>query len=203
MGAPRGTTNAEVEHVSLWLHLQRLVERVTALQSEAAVDDCLDIVVELSGADRGLVLLEQEDGTTVVVNARGPSRELTPSERQEVSHTIIRSAMEADGFITWIAADQPATTTSVLSLGISAAMVAPLRVHGVRRGMLYIDFREQRGAIDRMLREFFVAAAALIGGMVDYAASNRVVVDRLAAAQTHVTESRQKPVLEEILLPPG
>jgi transcriptional regulator with GAF, ATPase, and Fis domain len=199
MDMTRGNAEAELDPVSLWNHLQRLVERVTALASDAAVDDCLDIVVELAGADRGLVLLEQEDGTTLIVNARGPRRALTAVEREEVSQTIIRSAFEADGFITWIADDQPVTTRSALSLGIVAAMVAPLRVQGARKGMLYVDFRDRRASLDRTRREFFIAAAALIGGMVSYASESRGVVDRLAAAQSHLTESRQAPALEELL----
>jgi transcriptional regulator with GAF, ATPase, and Fis domain len=203
MESARGTPNEGLDPAHLWEQLQRLVERTTALGNETAVDDSLDIVVELSGADRGLVLLEQEDGTTVAVNARGPRRALTPSEREEVSHTIIRSALEANSFFAWSEDDQPVGASSAISLGIVAAMVAPLRADGVRRGMLYVDFRGRGAWLDRARREFFIAAAALMGGMLGYASANRVVVNRLATAENHLTESRQTPPLDELLRHPG
>ena len=55
------------------------------LDSEAVMDDCLDILVDLLGADRGLLLLTESDGTTHVVNARGHRKSLSVPEREEVS----------------------------------------------------------------------------------------------------------------------
>ena len=194
----RGALDAQ----TLWRHLQRLVERVAAAlegESETVVDDCLDIVVELLGADRGLVLLEQEDGTTRVVNARGSRQPLSPSEREEVSRTIIRRAVDSDSMITWSAAEQPLDAASVQTLGIAAAMVAPLRGRAFPRGVLYVDFRTASAPVAPTQREFFMAAVAVIGGMIDQASATRVANDRLAAARVHVTEARRAPPLDELL----
>jgi transcriptional regulator with GAF, ATPase, and Fis domain len=199
----RPTTAGFVEVLdtaTLWRHLQRLVERVTAaLDGETVVDDCLDIVVELLGADRGFVTLEQEDGTTRVVNARGPHRPLSPPEREEISRTIVRRAIDTDTIVVWNAADQPLESSSARSLGIAAAMVAPLRARGMQRGTLYVDFRTESPTIGTARREFFMAAVAIIGGMIDQAAVTRVARDRLQTAEGHVTEARRAPPLDELL----
>jgi transcriptional regulator with GAF, ATPase, and Fis domain len=202
--APSAVTPGQsmLDAPTLWHHLQRLVDRVAAAlegEGDTVVDDCLDIVVELLGADRGLVLLEQEDGTTRVVNARGPRRTLSASEREEVSRTIIRRAVDSDSMIAWSAAEQPLDTASVLTLGIAAALVAPLRGRGRSRGVLYVDFRSVSTPPGAAHREFFLAAVAIVGGMIDQAAATRVANDRLAAARVHVTEARRAPPLDELL----
>jgi len=186
---------------SLWQHLQRLVVHVTtALESDDVVDDCLDIVVEQLGADRGLVLLERDDGITHAVNARGAKRALTPEEREEVSRTIVRRAVEEDAVVAWSSAEQPLDSASVLSLGIAAAMAAPLRAARLAtRAVLYVDFRAPRMSIEPAQREFFTAAVALIGGMIDQAAVTRTARERLATAEGHVTEARSTPPLDELL----
>ena len=179
-----------LDPATLWRSLQQLVARVTeALEGEAAVDDCLDIVVDLLGADRGLVLLEQEDGTTHVINARGARRALAPSEREEVSRTIMRKAIDSDAIVAWSAAEQPLDSASVLSLGIAAALVAPLRARGLPRGVLYVDFRAPTFVLVPAQREFFMAAVLLIAGMADQASMTRVARDRLAAAEGPLTQS--------------
>jgi transcriptional regulator with GAF, ATPase, and Fis domain len=195
------TDDRRLEPANLWHHLQRLVARVTtALEGESAIDDCLDIVVELLGADRGLVLLEHDDGITHAINARGPKRALSDGEREEVSRTIVRRAIESDAVVAWSSAEQPIDSASVLSLGIAAALAGPLRAPGLaKRGVLYVDFRAPRLSIEPAQREFFTAAVALLGGMIDQAAVTRTARERLAAAEGHVTEARRTPPLEELL----
>jgi transcriptional regulator with GAF, ATPase, and Fis domain len=204
MNAPTRVAGETLDAATLWRHLQRLVERVTAaLEGETVVDDSLDIVVELLGADRGLVLLEQENGTTLAINARGPRRALDPAEREEMSRTIIRRAMDSDEVVVWNAAEQPLDSASVLALGIHGAMAAPLRARGLPRGVLYVDFRGGKLSVDAAQREFFMAAVAVLGGMIDQASVTRVARDRLSAAQSHVTEARRTPPLDSLLRAPG
>ncbi len=193
------------DSASLWRQLQRLVDRVsTAVEGDAAVDDCLDILVELLEAARGLILLDREDGTTAVVNSRGPRRPLSASEREEMSRTLIRRCVESDDIVVWNGIDHPIDSTSVLSLGITASMVAPLRGRGAaRRGVVYVDFRKPRLSVDEADRQFFVAAVAIIGSMVEQAASTRNARERLVTAASHFTQCRRRPPLADLLRPAG
>jgi transcriptional regulator with GAF, ATPase, and Fis domain len=155
-------------HETLWRHVRRLVERAfVALEKDWAVDECLDIVVDLLGADRGMVLLREPDGTMRVVNARGHKRALAAEEREEMSRTIVRRAFEQDECVVWDPAAQT-TSASFAMLRIVAALAAPLR--GGRphpSGVLYVDFRDPRRAVDERRVEFFMTAAALLGALLE------------------------------------
>jgi transcriptional regulator with GAF, ATPase, and Fis domain len=204
-GPPSATRNRFDDHgspnaVALWRALQELVARVgSVVKAEGAIDDGLDIVVELLGADRGFVLMEREDGVTHVVNARGPRRALQGAEREEVSRTILRRALESDAMVVWTASEQPLDTASVLALSIGAAMVAPLRGTGFGRGALYVDFRSPRLELHPGEVEFFRAAVVLLSTMLDEAARSRVVRERLAVAEGHMMQAHAVPPMDEIL----
>src|ERR1700744_6095554 len=115
-------------HESMWRHVRQLVDRAfVALEQDDAVDACLDLVVDLLGADRGMVLLRQPDGGMQVINARGHKRALAPEEREEMSRTIVRRALDQDECIVWDPAAAPATSSSFALLRIMAAFAAPLR----------------------------------------------------------------------------
>ena len=186
----------------LWRALRQLVERVgVALEGDTVVDDCLDLVVDLLGADRGLVVLERDDGVPAVVHARGPRKKLAPGEQEEVSRTIVRQALESDSAVFWEKSNQSIESSSATLLDIHAALVAPLRGRGVPRGVLYVDFRHPLKHVEAAHKEFFMAAVVLIGGMFEQNVAARSANERLREAQSHSTEARKTPPLEELLRP--
>ena len=72
---------AEPDHQSLWSNLERLLARlVDAADRGTFLDDCLDLLVDLLEADRGLLVVFHEDGGTQIVNARGKGRPLGLAE---------------------------------------------------------------------------------------------------------------------------
>jgi transcriptional regulator with GAF, ATPase, and Fis domain len=187
---------------TLWRALRQLVERVgAALEGDSVIDDCLDLVVELLGADRGFVVLEQGDGVTAVIHARGSRKKLAPGEQEEVSRTIVRQALESDSAVLWEKAKQPSESSSVTLLDIYAALVAPLRGRGVPRGVVYVDFRHPLKHVEPAHQEFFMAAVVLIGGMLEQNLAGRVAKERLREAQSHLTEARKTPAMEDLLRP--
>ncbi len=65
MSDPVDTLAAQptLDHETMWRYMRRLLERLFGvLESEAVMDDCLDILVDLIGADRGLILLTDSTG---------------------------------------------------------------------------------------------------------------------------------------------
>jgi DNA-binding NtrC family response regulator len=200
---PTRSAHGGTDPATLWRHLQGLVARVsTALEEDTAVDDCLDVLVDLLGASRGLVVLET-DGGPLVINARGPRRALSPQEREEVSETILRRTAESEGIVAWSAEEQPIESASVVALGIGAALAAPLRARGLPRGVLYVDYRVPVTRVDPAHHEFFAAATAVLAGLIGQAAATRAAREQLVLARSHVTESRRTPGLEELLAPAG
>ena len=68
-----------------------LVDRISvALEGESVLDDCLDVLVDFLGANRGLVVVTLPDGTTTATYGR----DLAPAEREEIRWTIVRHALE-------------------------------------------------------------------------------------------------------------
>jgi transcriptional regulator with GAF, ATPase, and Fis domain len=193
-----------IGHEHLWRALGQLVDRVFgALGGDAALDDCLDIVVELLGADRGLVLLTMEDGTTQAINARRKGASLTAFEREEISKTIVREALDTGRCVVF----QPniQTIKSVTALGIVGALAIGLRAGAAdgRRAVLYVDFRDIKKSIGQHHVDFFSSAAHLIGAVLEEHARGETTRAHLREAQGHTTEARRTPPLTDLLGTPS
>src|ERR1700682_1031248 len=141
--------------------MRELVDRVFgALEGETALDDCLDVLVELLGADRGLVVVTFADGSTKAIHARRSGTDLPPVERESISQTIVRQALETGECVVY----QPEVHTikSVTTLGITAALAVALHAGPAggggegRRAVLYVDVRDQRKFLHPSHIEFFM-----------------------------------------------
>ena len=202
MAAGTLTNNNVPDAAALWRALQRVVERVgAALEGEAVLEDCLDIVVEQLDADRGLIVLENTDATTTIVHARRAQKTLSRTEQEEVSKTLVRQALDTNEVVVWTKRDHSVDSLSVSMLDIHAALVAPFRGRGVPRGVLYVDFRHPLKSVELAHQEFFMAAVVLVAAMLEQNASMRAVRDRLQVAQSHLTEASQVPPLDDLLRP--
>src|SRR5262249_40736737 len=136
-------THESLDHELMWRYMRRLLDRIFGvLESDTVVDDCLDILVDVLGADRGLILLTFADGSTHAVNARGHKKTLSAVEREEISKTIIREALVTGACVEWLPMMSSARpSASMATLGIAAALAAPLHSgDAARRGVLYVDF---------------------------------------------------------------
>jgi len=197
------STRADLDHETMWRAMRLLMDRVFGvLERETVLDDCLDILVDLVGADRGLVLVVDEAGTPRTINARGKGKTLGPLEREEISKTIIRKALDTGACVTWDVTALSASS-SVTSLGILAAMAAPLYRTGghagAPRAVLYVDVRDVRKHVERSHVEFFMAAALLVGALLDQRAAGESDRARLGEALSHTTDTRRTPPLEDIV----
>jgi transcriptional regulator with GAF, ATPase, and Fis domain len=195
-------THATLEPEAMWRAMRVLLDRVFGvLERDTAIDDCLDIVVELLGADRGLVLVVDEAGTPRTFNARACKKPLGPLEREEISKTIIRTALETGECVTWDVSSLSASS-SVATLGILAALAAPLHRPGApvgTRAVLYVDVREPRKHVERSHVEFFMSSALLIGALLDARARGESDRARLGEALSHTTDTRRSPPLDDVV----
>jgi transcriptional regulator with GAF, ATPase, and Fis domain len=198
-------TTATLDVETMWRALRQLVERVFGvLDGDEALDDCLDVLVDVLGADRGMVVARYADGSTRVVNARGKGKALSAEDREEVSRQIIRRAFETGEAVIWDPLTAPRASASVTMLGILAAMAAPL--HGAAAqdqasGVLYVDFRDPHKFVTERHVEFFMAAATLVAALLEQQRRGKATSDRLSVAVSHSTEARRTPPLSELLAP--
>lgn len=202
--ADQKTLDAE----TMWRTMRRLVDRLFGvLEGDDAFDDSLDILVEMLGADRGLILLTSADGGVRVVNARGQGKALTAQEREEMSQSLIREALDSGECAAWDLLTATRASASISLLGILAAMAAPLYGGAAPRdrprGVLYVDFRDRRKFVTDRHREFFVSAAIVIGALLEQQSRAHAVHEQLREAQSHCTESRRTPPLQHVLAAHG
>jgi transcriptional regulator with GAF, ATPase, and Fis domain len=193
-------------HETMWRHVRRLLDRaLSAAEKDAVVDECLDCVVDLLGADRGMVLLRLSDGAMQTVNARGHKRALAPEEREEMSRTVVREALEQDTCVVWDPLGAAAqTTASFALLGIAVALAAPLRAgRGSPRGVLYVDFRDRARIVDERHVEFFMAASAVVAAVLELHERARSDREMLEEALSHPLDIRRTPPLDELLAAPS
>jgi transcriptional regulator with GAF, ATPase, and Fis domain len=196
---------------TMWRATRALVDRLFgALDGDAVMDDALDILVELLGADRGLILLTESDGTTHVVNGRSQRKSLTAAEREEVSKTVIRRALDAGECVVWdpknAARASSRPSSSVMALGIVVALAAPLTRGGGKsgvRGVLYVDVRDQRKFIGERHVEFFMSAAVLLGAVLEQHGRAQTEHRLLQEARAHCMDVRHTPPLSDLLAAPS
>jgi two-component system nitrogen regulation response regulator GlnG len=195
--------NLDVE--TLWRTLRQLVDRLAeVLEDDDVLDASLDILVDVLGADRGLLLVTGADGSARVVNARGRGKSLTTAEREEMSRVIIRQALDEGRAVVWDPLSGGGASASVVTLGILSAIAAPLFASGQRqapRGVLYVDFRARTKMVTDRHIEFFMSASVLIGAMLDQHERAESLRDRLREAQSHCMEARTTPPLRDLLAP--
>jgi transcriptional regulator with GAF, ATPase, and Fis domain len=197
------STHANLDTDTMWRTMRQLLDRVFGvLDRETVLEDCLDIIVELLGADRGLVLVIDDAGATRPLLGRGKGKTLTTLEREEISKTIIRSAFDSGRCVTWAFDLKANSSSSIASLGIFAALAAPIHrsnaSSGASRAVLYIDVRDPRKHVEQGHIEFFMAAALLIGALLDQREAGEKDRARLREALTHTTDARRMPPVEEI-----
>jgi serine/threonine-protein kinase PknK len=127
----------------------------------------LDSVIELTGAERGFLILASEQGRGQVEVARNLDREAVKSPEFKISHTIAERAMKTgETILTDSAQDDPdfGKYSSVAGLQLRSILCVPLKVQDRVLGCIYIDHRFRTGSFspgDRELLGVFADQAAV------------------------------------------
>lgn len=192
----------ELDHEKMWRFARDLLARVcSALDGDSVLADGLDAVIELLHADRGIVFLADAQGVMRAIAGRRLKRPLSALEQEEISKTFVRETLDSGKVLRFDALMQQSPSASTQSLGIVAALVAPLgggpssRV----RGVLYVDFRNRNRVVDERHAELFVASAALFGLLLEQDLRHEHVRGELSAAKSHCLDARPVARLEDLL----
>lgn len=206
---PKLSEHLQLEHVLMWDAMRQLVDGlVTSVDRDTFMDDCLDRLVEVFGADRGLILLTDSSGLSQAINGRSGNRALSRYEREEISKTLIKEVLDSGECVIWQPEGVSNSAESIVTLGILSALAAPLRPIAWRdeeqqesiRGVLYLDFRSIDKQIGRSHRDFFQAAASLISVVLEQNHKLQVTREQLREAQvTGGNKQASGPSLEELI----
>lgn len=158
----------------------------SSLDLQTVLDQVMDAIIQLTGAERGFLMLLDDDGNLNVRVARNFDQETVESSAFALSRTVTRKVLETgQAIVTTNAQDDPrfSNQPSILMHGLRSIMASPLRVRGQVIGVVYVDNRIRTGMFsekDLDILDTFAGQAAVsidnarLFGATDQALSARV-----------------------------
>jgi signal transduction histidine kinase len=171
----------------------------TSLQLEEVLNQVMDAVIELTGAERGfLMLLDADTGELDLRAARNFERENLERKDMEVSRTVIQTAVESgESVVTTNAQTDPrfSAQESVIAFALRSILCAPLRSRGKIIGVIYVDNRVHSGVFTEddldLLNAFATQAAVAIENAQLYTRTDQDLADRVRELETLTQVDRQ------------
>ena len=164
--APRGDQVAELRRL-LALSRRLNAEASTEAGIGRILDEVIDTAIELTGAERGFLLLRQPTGELAAVVSRNfAAGDLEAGTTRSVSLSIAeRAAQTGEPVVTVDAGidERFGAAASVAALRLRSVLAVPLRQRGAIIGCIYVDHRLRGGAFD-------AAAAGVLGELAEIAA---------------------------------
>jgi K+-sensing histidine kinase KdpD len=171
----------------------------TSLNLDEVLNQVMDAVIGLTGAERGfLMLVEGESDELVVRVGRDMEQEALQKEEMEFSRTVIRTVLDkGEGVVATNAQTDPrfSEQESIVALALRAILCAPLRARGEIIGVIYVDNRAQAGLFTQddleMLNAFASQAAAAIENARLYARTDQNLADRVEELESLARFARE------------
>jgi transcriptional regulator with GAF, ATPase, and Fis domain len=181
--------------------LQAFSERLMARTSvEELLEAMLDDIVELTGADRGLLLLVSErSGRTFTIRAaRNVRREAIADAEGSVSDSIVRQVLDSGRPL--IVSDALTDThfgksESVMALQLSSVMCVPLLQQGEVVGAIYVGSNRIKHLFDRSQLDLLT----IFAGQASLILQNAMLVTSLRADKEKLAEQLEDKRFGEII----
>jgi len=160
-----------LEPRTLALFTRELFDRAgDALAGSAPHSDCLDALLDLLSADRGLMVLVGPRGTRQLFEPKDDEKRLRPAEREEVCKSALREAFDARRCVAVSRGGSGATPLTCIEGRATAALAAPLffgRDCARAYGAVYVDSREDERLLDDTHVKFFLAGCSVIASVLE------------------------------------
>ncbi|MBN1310874.1 MAG: GAF domain-containing protein [Anaerolineae bacterium] len=160
-------TSDEQSRLAALYDVSRLIG--SSLDLEEVLNQVMDAIIQLTGAERGFLMLFDEKGELEVKAARNLAKETLEEEEFAISRSVIRIVAETgEQVVTTDATEDPrfASQASVVAHSLRSIQCVPLRVRGKIIGVVYVDNRVRTGVFDEadleMLSAFASQAAVAI-----------------------------------------
>ncbi len=158
----------------------------SSLDLQTVLDQVMDAIIELTGAERGFLMLLNDDGQLEVRVARNLDQETLDSGAFAVSRTITHDVMNSgEPVVTTNAQTDPryAGQQSIVTHALLSIMASPLRARGNIIGVVYVDNRIRAGLFSEkdldVLDAFAAQAAVAIDNARLYGAKDQALADRV------------------------
>lgn len=162
----------------------------SSLDIQVVLDQVMDAIIRLTRAERGFLMLRNDDGHVDVVAARNLDRETLSSDKFEYSRTIVYRVMDTgDSVLTTNAVEDPrfSTQASIVRTGLRSIMATALRARGRVIGVIYVDNKAVTGLFEdadlAALQTFAGQAAVTIDNAKLFSATDQQLAQRVEALQ--------------------
>lgn len=187
--APAGQPGAmTTEVVSAYRRIHEFSMKLLEGESTAAlVDTLLDAIVELTGADKGFLVLVENEGRPVVRAARNVDRKDIQRSLDQLSDSILRRVIRTHRAL--IVADALSdeewrASESVINLKLLSVMCCPLLDRGELTGLLYVGNNRVANVFDYAALDVLNVFAAQASLLLSQARR----IDELAKKNNALTE---------------
>ena len=142
----------EMSQLEALVHTSALVN--SSLDLNQTLESVIDVVVDISGAERIYVMLSDKDGDLVIRAARNWDQESLPEGEVIFSRNIVEAAIEQGEPILTLNAqedDRFAQAASVAIHDLRSILCVPLQLRDEVIGVLYADNRMTAGTFEKAL----------------------------------------------------
>ncbi len=139
----------------------------SSLDLQTVLNQVMDAIIKLTEAERGFLMLRDDDGGLQVRVARGLDQQTLGSEQFKFSRTITNQVLDSGkAIVTTNAAEDPrfAGQASIVAQALRSIMATPLRARGNVIGVAYVDNKIVAGLFsedDLAAFDAFVGQAAV------------------------------------------
>jgi transcriptional regulator with GAF, ATPase, and Fis domain len=134
----------------------------SSLDLDVVLQIVMDTIIRLTGAERGILLLRNDQGELTTRLARNWEQESLDSSESAISHTIIyRVANEGQPLLTTNAQEDPRFNgqQSIIAHNLRSILCVPLKVKGEVTGVIYADNRIRSGLFTQKELDLLAAFA--------------------------------------------
>lgn len=171
----------------------------SSLQLGQVLDQVMDAVIQLTGAERGfLMLLDDVTGALHLQAARNFEGKTLDQDDMQVSRTVIHAVIQTgEGVVTTNAQSDARFShqQSVVLYALRSILCVPLRARGQITGAIYVDNKIKTGLFDQgdlqLLEAFASQAAAAIENARLYTQTDAALAERVAELETLQRIDRQ------------
>lgn len=124
----------------------------SSLELDIVLQIVMDTIIRLTGAERSILMLRNDDGELSTRVGRNWEQETLETSEQEISRTVIyRVADEGQPVLTTNAQEDPRFTgqNSVVAYNLRSILCVPLKVKDQITGVIYADNRVREGIFTR------------------------------------------------------
>lgn len=166
----------------------------SSLELQTVLDQVMDAIIQLTGAERGFLMLRDDDGGLKVRAARNLDQKTLGSDEFKYSRTVSNQVLDGGtAIVTTNAAEDPrfAGQASIVAQSLRSIMATPLRARGNVIGVVYVDSR----AIAGLFGDDDLAALDAFAGQAAVAIDNAILFSetdqQLALRVNELTQLRR------------